>query len=317
MKPASLLLPLIILSYATDASGERPNILWIIVEDMSCHFGYQGEMLVDTPHVDRLARDGIVFRNAYVTAPVCSASRSAMITGIYQTTIGAHHHRSSRGVVKHHLPAGLKTVPERFREAGYYTCNLGFNGHEPTKLDRFGKEDYNFEYKRENLYDGSDWSGRSEGQPFFAQVHLRGGKLRDVPNWYQEVVAGLDDLITPVEVTLPPYYPDHPAFRKDWAEYLNAVQYTDREVGLIMDRLRQEGLLDNTVVIFMTDHGMSQARGKQFLYDEGAKIPFIVCAPTLLDGAMVRDEPIAHLDMAATSLALLEVARFHPSQPEA
>ena len=83
---------------------ERPNILWIVVEDMSAHFNYNGEKLVHSPHVDRLAKEGQVFTNAYVTAPVCSTARSAMITGMYQTSIGAHHHRSSRGKVKIHLP---------------------------------------------------------------------------------------------------------------------------------------------------------------------------------------------------------------------
>jgi arylsulfatase A-like enzyme len=98
---------------------ERPNILWIVVEDMSSHFGYEGETLVKTPNVDRMAAEGIVYRNAYVSAPVCSASRSAMINGMYQTSIGAHHHRSSRGELKIQLPEG--TIPEMFKEAGCYT----------------------------------------------------------------------------------------------------------------------------------------------------------------------------------------------------
>ena len=116
----------------------RPNIVWIVVDDMSCHFGYQGEKLVKTPHVDQLAREGVVFSNAYVTAPVCSTFRSALITGMYQTTIGAHHHRSGRGALKIPLPEGLQTIPELFRQAGYYTTNANADGTRP------GKEDYNF-----------------------------------------------------------------------------------------------------------------------------------------------------------------------------
>ena len=76
-------------------AAERPNILWIVVEDMSCHFSFQGETVIQTPHVDRLAAEGVVFDRAYVTCPVCSPSRSALITGMYQTTIGAHNHYSS------------------------------------------------------------------------------------------------------------------------------------------------------------------------------------------------------------------------------
>ncbi|MCK5440550.1 MAG: sulfatase [Maribacter sp.] len=280
-------------------SNLKPNIVWIIVEDMSSHFGYQGEVLVKTPNVDRLAKEGVVYRNAYVTAPVCSASRSAMITGMYQTSIGAHHHRSSRGTEKIYLPKDIKTLPELFKEAGYYCAN----GQE--KIGKKGKEDYNFSYDSKRLYNGTDWKGRAAGQPFFAQIQLRGGKLRNVPKWQEEVLAGLDaeQIISPDQVTLPPYYPNNPVFLKDWADYLNNVQYSDQEVGKIMSRLKQDGLLDNTVVFFITDHGISQARGKQFLYDEGSKIPFIVWAPKKLRPE-IKDELIIHIDMAATSLDL-------------
>ncbi len=291
---------------------ERPNILWIVVEDMSCHFGYNGEELVSTPNVDRLAAEGVVFTNAYVTAPVCSACRSAMIMGMYQTSIGAHHHRSSRGEMKIHLPEGIRTIPEYMQEAGYYTCNANHN------LDGKGKEDYNFVYATDELYDGFDWTGREDGQPFFAQVQLRGGKLRNVPRWYEEVVEGLDPdiLIDDKDVTLPPYYPDMEAFRHDWAVYLNAVQYTDVMVGRVMDRLEQDGLMDNTVVFFITDHGISQARGKQFLYDEGAKIPFILWAPGKFRHE-VKEDLITHIDMAATTLQLagIEIPEYMDAIP--
>jgi len=279
----------------------RPNILWIVVEDMSCDFGYQGQKLVNTPNVDRLAKEGTVFSNAYVTGLVCSPSRSAMITGMYQTAIGAHNHRSSRGTVKHTLPSHIKLIPELFKEAGYYTCNTS------ETFERYGKTDYNFVFDNEAIYDGPDWSGRKPGQPFFAQVQLRGGKLRNVPKWYTEVKAGLDNLVTSDQVTLPLYYPDDPVFRNDWAEYLNSVQYTDKEVGTVIKRLEKEKLLDNTVIIFMTDHGISQARGKQFLYDEGAKVPFIVWGSGKVKASAVRDDLVAHIDMAATSLYFAEI----------
>ncbi|MBL4883314.1 MAG: sulfatase [Planctomycetaceae bacterium] len=281
---------------------QRPNILWIVVEDMSSHFGYQGEKLVETPHVDRLAKQGVVFSNAYVTAPVCSACRSAMITGMYQTTIGAHHHRSSRGALKIQLPEEITTVPEIFRAAGYHTCNMAYDASKPDLFSRLGKEDYNFVYDRKKMYDGADWSKRKAGQPLFAQVQLRGGKLRNVPRWYDEVVSGLDHLVQAEDVTLPPYYPDHPAIREDWAAYLNSVQYTDKEVGLLIAKLKRENDLDNTIIFFLTDHGISHARGKQFLYDEGAKVPFVVWGANQNPKHQVRHDVIAHIDMTATSL---------------
>ncbi|MCP4889464.1 MAG: sulfatase [Planctomycetaceae bacterium] len=297
MKHALAIITLLILPGFVLAN-ERPNIVWIVVDDMSSHFGYQGETLVTTPRVDRLAKEGIVFSRAYATAPVCSTFRSAMITGMYQTTIGAHHHRSSRGAEKIYLPQGIRTIPELFRDAGYYTCISNADG------TRNGKEDYNFVYNRDDLYDGIDWNGRDEGQPFFAQFQLHGGKHRNSEEGYEAIKAELDELVDRAAVTLPPYYPDHPVFREDWAAYLDSVNYTDIEVGRILARLKEDGVLDNTIVFFLTDHGISQARGKQFLYEEGVKIPFVVWSPELIPGGAVRDDLIAHIDLGAASLAL-------------
>ncbi len=293
---------LLSVSCKKEAEMPEPNILWIVVEDMSSHFGYQGETLVATPHVDQLANQGVIFNNAYCSAAVCSASRSAFITGMYQTSVGVHHHRSSRGKHKINLPEGIKTLPELFKEAGYYTCNS------QEKYDKKGKEDYNFSYDSSQLYDGTDWSERAPGQPFFAQIQLRGGKLRNVPKWHAEVLAGLDSLVivSANQVVLPPYYPDDAVFLQDWADYLNNVSYTDIEIGRIMDRLEKEELLDNTVIFFLTDHGISQARGKQFLYDEGTRIPFIVWAPKLFEH-QINNDLISHIDMSATSLQLAGV----------
>lgn len=298
-------------STAFGSDGERPNILWIVVDDMSCDFGYQGQTLVDTPHVDRLAKEGVVFSNAYVTAAVCSSSRSAMITGMYQTSIGAHNHPSGRGLIKQYLPEPVRMVPELFKEAGYYTSNTSIG------FERFGKADYDFVWNPKEIYDAPDWSGRKAGQPFFAQVQLFGGKYRNIPTQYARVEKELDDLVTPDQVSLPPYYPDDPVFRKDWAEYLNSVQYTDRQVGLILQRLEEDEVLDNTIIFFMTDHGISQARGKQFLYEEGIKIPFVVWAPGRIESGTTREDLIEHIDMAATSLyfAGIDIPEYMQGRP--
>lgn len=273
----------------TEAEQARPNIVWIVVEDMSCHFGYQGETAVATPNVDRLAREGVVFDAAYVTCPVCSPSRSAMITGMYQTTIGAHNHRSFRGELKRDLREPVRTLPEYFKDAGYYVCN----GNHAT-ADRPGKTDYNFNYP-DDLYDGADYAGRAPDQPFFMQYQLSGGKNRNAP---------VENPFSTEAVTLPPYYTDDPVMREDWARYLDSVRYVDQEVGAIMARLEAEGLAENTAVFFITDHGISHARGKQFLYDEGVRVPFIVWAPGRVPAGEVRRDDIAHIDMAATSLYL-------------
>ncbi len=287
------------LLFSKNCSGEskRPNVVWIVVDDMSCHFGYQGEPLARTPNVDQLAKTGVIFDQAYATAPVCSTFRSAMITGMYQTTIGAHHHRSGRGELTIELPKPVVTIPELFRQHGYYTCIAD------ATTEKYGKQDYNFSYETSELYDGIDYRNRKPGQPFFAQYQLRGGKIRNVESWYQEAKDELKDYLTDREkVTLPPYYPDHPVIREDWAQYIDSVNYTDFEVGRIIERLRKDQVLDNTIVFFLTDHGISHARGKQFLYDEGIHIPFLVWSPTYFPSATVRKDLISHIDLAATSL---------------
>jgi len=174
--PPLLLFPIL----SVFADTPRPNVVWFVIDDMSADFSCYGETAITTPHVDRLARDGILFKNAFVTAPVCSSSRSAMITGCHQTTIGAHHHRSGRGKHRISLPDGVEPLPARMQRAGYHTCiGSGLPGIDhrglPVKKDRVGKTDYNFDWD-ESIYDSHDWANRRPGQPFFMQVQLAGGK---------------------------------------------------------------------------------------------------------------------------------------------
>lgn len=280
---------------AAGAAGDaeaRPNVLWVCAEDMSPHMGCYGETTIETPNIDRLAREGARFTRAFITAPVCSPSRSAMVTGMYQTTIGAHNHRSSRDEIKIRLPEDIRLIPQYFREAGYYTANGGMQaGNFPDKVP-WGKTDYNFVWSRNAVYDAPDWSGREPGQPFFAQLQLHGGKNRG---------AKVPNPVDPADVNLPPYYPDHPVLRQDWAQYLNSVIQTDVEFGQIMARLEAEGVADNTIVFFWTDHGISHIRDKQFLYEGGIHIPLIVRGPGI-DPGTVRDDLVEHIDIPATSL---------------
>jgi len=295
-----LLAPLAALTAADSrTTPTKPNILWIIMDDVGVELPCYGEKHIQTPNIDRLVREGTKFDRAFLTSSVCSPSRSAMITGMYQTSIGAHHHRSGRGTEKIHLPTGVEPVPALFQRGGYYTCN----GDYPLKGRRLGKTDYNFEWDPK-IYDGNDWSGRKPGQPFFAQIQLWGGKNRnDNGRWYREVAPrALGTLTKPEEVALPPYYPRDPVFLEDWAQYLDCIRFCDLQIGEILQRLETEGILDQTIIILMGDNGISQARGKQFLYDEGIRTPFIVRGPGIARGA-VRSDLIEHIDMAATSLA--------------
>ena len=200
-------------------ADERPDIVWIVIEDMSPHWRCFGETLVETPHLDRLAREGIRFDRAYVTAPVCSSVRSALITGMYQTSIGAQHHRSGTGELKIFLPEGVRPIPELFHQAGYKNLNQQydpFRGGVP----RFAKTDYNFEWD-ESIYDGFDPNEFPSDEPLFIQYQLSGGKMRGkAPGWIDQerkrLEAILPRIVEPEEVVLPPYYPD---LRGDDAHY--------------------------------------------------------------------------------------------------
>ena len=296
------------------AFGEkRPNILWFVVDDMSANFSCYGENAIDTPNVDKLAEDGLLFTRAYATSPVCSTFRTALITGMYQNSIGAHHHRSGRGKNKIQLPDGVRPIPEIFQEAGYFTCigsglkNFDFRSL-PTKTERRGKTDYNFDWDTE-IYDSHDWSKRNDNQPFFMQVQLHGGKIRGAAEKHYEILEkrmvsqfGLKP--TPHDlVELPPYYPNDSVLLRDWATYLDTVRITDWHVGQVIERLNKEDILENTVIIFFTDHGISHARGKQFLYDEGTHIPLVIKGPGIPAG-IKRQDLVEHIDIAALSLKI-------------
>lgn len=315
----------LLLSFSLAAlAAERPNVLWFVVDDMSPNFSCYGEKLIQTPAVDRLAAEGTQFTRAYVTAPVCSTCRSALITGMYQTTVGAHHHRSGRGDLKIHLPEGVMPLPVIFHRAGYYTCigsglsdldhrGMSFTTPKGKKKNqagsRLGKTDYNFEWDS-GMYDSHDWADRGD-KPFFMQVQLHGGKLREGNEaaraaFRERVIQEFGSVTNPMKVKLPPYYPADPVLLDDWALYLDAVRLTDLHVGRVLARLEKEGILENTIIAFMTDHGISHARGKQFLYDEGTHVPLIMRGPGIAR-ASVRKDLIMHIDLAATSLAAVGI----------
>ena len=311
-------LGLLWLSFCSAIAGERPNVVWFVVDDMSANFSCYGEKTIQTPYVDQLAKEGLRFTRAYATSSVCSTFRSALITGMYQTTIGAHHHRSGHGTHRITLPDGVRPVPSLFQEAGYYTCigsglqELDFRSQpfSTSTRSRLGKTDYNFDWDR-SIYDSHDWSDRKKEQPFFMQIQLHGGKLRGASTaHYEKLDEQVKDIFgkvtAPNVVDLPPYYPRDPVLLKDWSTYLDTVQITDHHVGLVIKRLRDEQLLDNTLIIFFTDHGISHARGKQFLYDEGTHIPLIVRGPGVPSGT--RSDLVEHIDIAALSLAAAGIA---------
>ena len=216
----------------------------------------------------------------------------------------AHHHRSGRGARKINLPDGIETIPRLFQNAGYHT-SLG--GWPTAKRGRFGKSDYNFEWDA-SIYDSNDWIDRKPGQPFFAQIQTPGAKRRggntESAAKFQDRCAEIFGAATPIsKVTLPPYYPNDPVLLADWAAYLDCCRYTDRLIGEVVQRLKDEGELENTIILFMTDHGISHARGKQFLYDEGIHVPLVIAGPGVEPG-QTRTDLVEHIDIGPLSLGL-------------
>ena len=278
-----------------NASGARPNILWIVADDLGTDLACYGTPLVKTPHLDRLASEGVLYTNLFGVASVCSPSRSSLVTGMYPVSINSHQHRPGH---KDSLPSGIRPISEYLREQGYFVSN-GSSGHSET----FGKTDYNFAHDPRRLYDGSDWSQRAPGQPFFAQIQIK---------YPHRPFAG--DSINPIDpdkVVLPPNYPNTALARKDWALYLETVQLTDRHVGAILQRLEEEGLADNTIVFFFGDQGRPHVRAKQFLYDAGIHTPLIVRSPRHQATAGTKDHRlVSTVDIAATTLALAGLPIF-------
>ena len=273
----------------------RPNILWILAEDFSPDLSCYGNDLVSTPNLDRLAAEGVRYTQCICTAPVCSAARSALMTGMFQTSIGAHNHRSHRDR-PYQLPHGVRTVTGLFREAGYWTANCR-NPAEGVRVG--GKTDFNFYVDKP--FDGDDWSDRPSGVPFYAQVNF--------PETHRKFRRFDPAPVDPGEVRLPPFYPDHPVVREDVALYLDTAQHLDVKVGKVIKRLKQEGVYDRTIIFFFGDHGQALHRGKQWLYEQGIRIPLIVRIPEVFrppgfDPGSVDGQLLQHIDIAATSLRL-------------
>lgn len=271
------------------SAADRPNVVWIIGDDLGPELGCYGYPDVATPNVDRLAASGLRFTHAFATAPVCSSSRTAFQTSRYQTSIGGYHHNTRD---KKPLPESVPTVTGLMRKAGYFVCNG--NGKPAKKV---AKSHLNFTYDSKTFFDGVDWSERSEGQPFFAQIQIK--------EPHRTFVKA--DRIRR-KAPIPSYYPDHPVTRADWSNYLASVEVFDNRVGAILDRLEKEGLIDNTLILLFGDHGRPHVRGKQWLYEGGLHVPLIVSWKGHAEAGQADRRLASLLDAMPTTLAAAGVA---------
>lgn len=285
---------------AQAAAAERPNILWISLEDISPDLGCYGDAYAITPNLDKFASEGARFTRAFTHAGVCAPSRSGIITGMYPTSIGTHYMRC-KGVP----PAYVKCFPEYLRAAGYYCTN-------DTKTD------YNFDVPVSAWDDtrpGAHYKNRPRSdQPFFAVINLTStheSQVRLAPSAQQVRRNSLSEQERhdPAKAVLPPYYPDTPVVRQDWANYYDNLTFADKQVGKILAELDAAGLADKTIVVCFGDHGRGLSRAKRWVYDSGIRVPLMVRWPSKIAPGTVRDDLVAFVDLAPTMLALAGIER--------
>jgi N-sulfoglucosamine sulfohydrolase len=291
----------------------RPNILWLSCEDTSPNLGCYGDRFAHTPTLDRLATEGMRFTNVYTAAPVCAPNRSAVITGVFAPTLGSHPMRSggegSKLLAYPKLPDEVRCFSEYLRTAGYYCTNNV-------------KQDYNFETPDASWDDSSNkahWRNRPKPeQPFFAVFNYLGtheSAIRSSPKefarWTQRLTP--EDRQDPATLELPPYYPDTPEVRRQWANYYELITALDYWVADHLAELEKEGLAEDTIVFFWSDHGVGLPRAKRWVYDSGTHVPLIVRIPTTyritgqgIPGTVV-DDLISSVDFSASTLNLAGV----------
>jgi N-sulfoglucosamine sulfohydrolase len=234
-------------------AADRPNILWLVSEDNGPFLGCYGDKFAKTPRLDRMAADGILFTRAFANAPVCAPSRSTLITGVYATTLGTQNMRS-----RYPIPANVKFFSQYLRDAGYTCMNPG-------------KTDYNIRGDDKAAWDGGkSWRDAPAGKPWVLVLNsmithessLHGSVVH--PEYLKEPFA------------LPPYHPDTPEIRSNWVEYYHDVTKMDAWVGGLLDRLERDGVADDTIVVYSSDHGGILPRSKRFCLDSGLHVPMIV-----------------------------------------
>lgn len=286
-----------------------PNILWITAEDMSPTLGCYGDDYAVTPNIDRLAAQSVRYTNAFATAPVCSPARSCLITGVYAPSLGTQNMRSAFP-----LPEAMKGFPTFLREAGWYTTNNVKTDYNTGSRERIIKQSWN------ESSETAHWRKRSQyqrDQPFFSVFNLMTSHQSRSMVWpYKQFEAEVQSRLSPREIhdpakaPLPPYYPDTPLVRREVARYYDCVTAMDQQVGEILQQLEEDGLADETIVFFYSDHGSGMPRHKRALLDSGMHVPLLVRFPKKYrhfapakPGASL-DRLVSFVDFAPTVLSL-------------
>jgi arylsulfatase A-like enzyme len=284
--------------------NELPNILWITSEDNSPMLGCYGDDLATTPFLDQLAAEGFMYTYAFANCPVCAPARNTIITGVYAASNGNEQMRS-----EYHKSASVRTYVELLREAGYYCTNNS-------------KTDYNCpDIDPNQIWDESSnrahYRNRPDGKPFFAIFNLTQSHESSIfqknPITGQEIAVNLrPPKHNPDRVILPPYHPDIPEMRHDWATYYDKIEIMDGKVGELLRELDELGESDHTIVFYYGDHGGVLARSKRYLYETGTRVPLIVRIPEKYrylypagETGSAVDRMVSFVDLAPTLMSIV------------
>lgn len=304
------------------AQENKPNIIWLVCEDQSAQFfPMYGDKTVSLPHLEKLAEDSVLFENMHATTPVCSPARSAIITGMYPTSLGTHNMRAyNEGRPTNQPQLNIPSYSPSFqtyikpftmylRQEGYYCTNSN-------------KEDYNFKISEDawdqscNYCQGAEkedihWRKRDAGQPFFAVFNFQ--ITHESQIWKQQQV-----LLDPNDIEfIPPYFPDDPVIRQDMATNYSNLVRMDKEVGEIISELKEQGLYDDAYIFFYSDHGGPFPRHKRAIYQTGTKVPFFIKFPKSLHAGVKDDRLLSFVDLAPSVLQMagIEIPEHMQGKP--
>ena len=323
MRNPLIYLSLLILIFSTlscnDIKETPPNIVWLVAEDQSSYFfPFYGDSSVELPNISQLLDNGTVYDNMNSPYPVCAPARSGIITGMYPNSIGTGNMRALKGnaTKRNELeaPLGIPYYSSKFAEKiTPFTQILIQNGYYCTNN---AKEDYNFNLRDDAWNESSrsaSWEKREDGQPFFSVFNF--GVTHESEIWKRDKQ---ELKVKPENLKVPPLFPNDSISRHALAvNYSNLVEM-DRQMGLIINELKDQGLYENTYIFFYSDHGGPFPRHKRAIYETGSKVPLIIKFPSNIKPVEKRNiDMLNFIDFAPTvlSIAGFEIPKVYQGKP--
>ncbi len=286
----------------------KPNVLWLVSEDNSPYIGVYGDTITRTPNIDKLAETGVVYDNAFANAPVSSPSRNTIITGLYANSLGNHQMRS-----EYKAPAFIKLFPQYLKDAGYYTSNCEKEDYNVSKVTHPWSACWNESSNK------ATYNNRKPGQPFFHVINF--GITHE--SMMFDSIPDQELRFEPKNILVYPYHPNTPDFRHDYAQYYHRVSQLDDQIAAVLEDLKKEGLFENTIVFYFSDHGGVLPRSKRYLFESGLRVPMVIHVPKMYHQLMPdtigkhSNRMVSFVDLAPTilNLAGINIPKHMQGQP--